>query len=205
MNIVLLGANGRTGREVLGRALRAGDRVTALVRAAGRLGDLGHERLEIRVGNACDSKVLEAILPGHDVVISTLGPRLPTKAAAAIYADSAASIVEAMQGSGVNRLLVTSSALLFPGNSLFDSILRRLTPNVVRAAGRMEARIRASSLDWTIARVGFLTNGGATSYRQAEGASPAGGGSISRAAVACFLLAEARQSAHVRQVVGLCG
>ena len=205
MNIVLLGANGRTGREVLGRALRAGDRVTALVRAAGRLGDLGHERLEIRVGNACDSKVLEAILPGHDVVISTLGPRLPTKAAAAIYADSAASIVEAMQGSGVNRLLVTSSALLFPGNSLFDSILRRLTPNVVRAAGRMEARIRASSLDWTIARVGFLTNGGATSYRHAEGASPAGGGSISRAAVACFLLAEARQSAHVRQVVGLCG
>ena len=205
MNIVLLGANGRTGREVLGRALRAGDRVTALVRAAGRLGDLGHERLEIRVGNACDSKVLEAILPGHDVVISALGPRLPTKAAAAIYADSAASIVEAMQGSGVNRLLVTSSALLFPGNGLFDSVLRRLTPNVVRAAGRMEARIRASSLDWTIARVGFLTNGGATSYRQAEGASPAGGGSISRAAVACFLLAEARQSAHVRQVVGLCG
>lgn len=106
MNIVLLGANGRTGREVLGRALSAGDTVTALVRAARKLGDLGHERLEIRVGNACDPKVLEALLPGHDVVISTLGPRLPT---------------------------------------------------------------------------------------------------ISRAAVACFLLAEARQSAHVRQVVGLCG
>ncbi len=205
MNIVLLGANGRTGREVLGRALSAGDTVTALVRAAGKLGDLSHERLEIRVGNACDPKVLEALLPGHDVVISTLGPRLPTKAASAIYSDSAASIVEAMQGSDVNRLLVTSSALLFPSNGLLDGVLRRLTPNVVREAGRMEGRIRSSSLDWTIARTGFLTNDRATGYRHAEGVLPEDAGSISRAAVACFLLAEARQPAHVRQVVGLCG
>ena len=205
MNIVLLGANGRTGREVLGRALSAGDTVTALVRAEGKLGDVSHERLEIRVGNACDPKVLEAILPGHDVVISTLGPRLPTKAATAIYSDSATSIVDAMQGSDVNRLLVTSSALLFPSDRLLDGVLRRLTPNVVKEAGRMEERIRSSSLDWTIARMGFLTNDRATGYRQAVGASPEGGGSISRAAVACFLLTEARRSAHRRQVVGLCG
>ena len=205
MNIVLLGANGRTGREVLGRALSAGDTVTALVRAAGKLDDLGHERMAVRVGNVCDPKVLEALLPGHDVVISTLGPRLPTKAASAVYSDSAASIVEAMQGSDVNRLLVTSSALLFPSTKLLDRVLRRLTPNVVREAGRMEERIRSSGLDWTIARTGFLTNDGATGYRHAEGVLPEGGGSISRAAVACFLLADARQSAHIRQVVGLCG
>ena len=68
----------------------------------------------------------------------------------------------------------------------------------------MEERIRSSSLDWTIARTGFLTNDGATSYRHAEGASPKGGGSISRAAVACFLLTEAQESTHLRQVVGLC-
>ena len=110
-----------------------------------------------------------------------------------------------MQGSDVNRLLVTSSALLFPGDGLLDGVLRRLTPNVVREAARMEERIRSSGLDWTIARTGFLTNDGATGYRHAEGALPEGGGFVSRAAVACFLLAEARQSAHVRQVVGLSG
>lgn len=205
MNVVLLGANGRTGREVLGQALSAGDRVTALVRVADNLGDVSHERLEVRVGDACNPGVLEAILPGHDVLISTLGPRLPTKAATAVYSDSAASIVDAMQGSGVNRLLVTSSALLFPSDRLLDRALRRLTPNVVREAGRMEERIRSSSLDWTIARMGFLTNDPATGYRHATGASPEGGGSISRAAVARFLLAEAREAAHVGQVVGLSG
>ena len=204
MKIVLLGANGRTGRQVLGRALSAGETVTALVRGEDRLADLSHERLEVRVGSACDPRVLEPLLPGHDVVISTLGPRRPTRAATAIYSDSAASIVEAMQGSDVNRLLVISSALLFPGDRLLGRVLRRLTPNVVREARRMEERIRSSSLDWTIARTGFLTNDGATSYRHAEGASPKGGGSISRAAVACFLLTEAQESTHLRQVVGLC-
>ena len=205
MNIVLLGANGRTGREVLGQALGAGDTVTALVRAAGKLDDLRHDRLEIRVGDVRDPEVLEGLLPGHDVVISTLGPRRPTRAATAIYSDSAASIVDAMQGSAVGRLLVTSSALLFPSDGLLDRILRRLTPHPVREAGRMEERIRASRLDWTIARVGFLTNGAATGYRHAAGAVPEGGGSISRAAVASFLLHEARRSGYGRQVVGLCG
>ena len=204
MKIVLLGANGRTGRQVLGRALSAGETVTALVRGEDRLADLSHERLEVRVGSACDPRVLEPLLPGHDVVISTLGPRRPTRAATAIYSDSAASIVEAMQGSDVNRLLVTSSALFFPSDRLLDRVLRRLTPNVVREARRMEERIRSSSLDWTIARTGFLTNDGATSYRHAEGASPKGGGSISRAAVACFFLTEAQESTPLRQGVGLC-
>ena len=205
MKIVLLGANGRTGREVLGRALDAGHTVTALVRAEGKLGDVSHERLEVRVGDVCDPTFLQAILPGHDAVISTLGPRVPTRAATAVYSDSAASIVDAMQGSGVDRLLVTSTALLFPSDGLLDRVLRRLTPNAVREAGRMEERIRSSSLDWTIARVGFLTNDAATDYRHAAGTAPEGGGSISRAALACFLLAEARERAHVRQVVGLCG
>ena len=203
MNIVLLGANGRTGREVLVRALSAGDTVTALVRAEDKLADLSHERLQVHVGSPCNPRVLEALLPGHDVVISTLGPRRPTKASAAIYSDSASSIVDAMQGSGVNRLLVTSSALLFPSDRLLDRALRRLVPNLVKEARHMEGRIRSSSLDWTIARAGFLTNDATTHYRHAEGASPEGGGSISRAAVACFLLAEARRSAHLRQVVGL--
>ena len=76
VNIVLLGANGGTGREVIVQALRAGDTVTALVRAEGKLTDLSHERLDVHVGSPCDPRVLEELLQfGQDVVISTLGPR----------------------------------------------------------------------------------------------------------------------------------
>jgi putative NADH-flavin reductase len=205
VKIFLLGANGRTGREVLGRALSAGDSVTALVRAKDRLAEISHERLEVCVGNPCDARALELLLPGHDVVVSVLGPRRPWKSATAIYPESGAAIVAAMQRSDVNRLLVTSSGLLFPQHGFFLRALRWLVRSMVADAGRMEEQIRSSSLDWTIARTSFLTNDSAASYRLAVGALPEGGGSISRVAVASFLLAEAEQLHHVRQVVGICG
>lgn len=204
MKILLLGANGRTGREVLSRALDAGDTVTALVRAEDRLADVTHSRLNVHVGNVCDPSTLKQILPGHDVVISTLGPRMPTKAACSIYSESATAIVEAMQECGVNRLLVTSTALLFPSDKLLDRVLRLVARHNARNADLMEETIRASNLEWTIARVGFLNDKSSIDFRLAEGAFP-DGGSISRAAVAHFLLTEAKQSNYLHKVVGLSG
>ncbi len=205
MKIILLGANGRTGREVLSRALAAGDTVTALVRTEDRLADVTHSRLNVHVGSACDSNALKTILPGHDLVISTLGPRIPSKAACTIYSESATAIVEAMQECGVNRLLITSTALLFPSDKLLDRILRLVARHNARNAGLMEETIRASNLEWTIARMGFLNDKSSIDFRLAEGVLPDGGGSISRTAVAHFLLTEAKQSSHLHKVVGLCG
>ena len=105
-----------------------------------------------------------------------------------------------MQRSAVNRLLVTSSGLLFPPGGFFVRALRWLVRSMVADAGRMEEQIRSSSLDWTIAPTVFLTNDSVTSYRLAAGALPEGGGSVSRVAVASFLLAEAEQLRHLRQV-----
>ena len=199
MNILLLGANGRTGRQLLSRALKAGDTVTALVRGEDRLADVSHERLKVHTGSVTDPKVLAPLVPGHDVVVSALGPRRPTKAACAIYHEGAAAIVEAMQGSEVTRLLVTSSAMLFPKQTLFARTLRLLVTRMVTAARQMEDQIRASSLNWTIARTGFLTNDSVCTYRTSDSA----GGKISRAGLANFLKTEAEQCGHVREVVGL--
>ncbi|MEQ9495316.1 MAG: SDR family oxidoreductase [Deltaproteobacteria bacterium] len=160
--ILLLGANGRTGRQILDRALAAGDTVTALVRAEDRLADLDHERLRVQVGSPCDPAVLEPLLVGQDAVVSVLGPRWPTRDATAIYPDAATAIVEAMQRSRVRRLVVTSSALLFPARDVLARVLQCLVRGVVADAHRMESRIRASTLDWTIVRTSFLTNGPST-------------------------------------------
>ncbi|CAM3062725.1 hypothetical protein VITU102760_18965 [Vibrio tubiashii] len=67
----------------------------------------------------------------------------------------------------------------------------------------MEETIRSSGLEWTIARVGFLNDKASIDYRQAECSLPEGGGAISRAALANFLLSEAKQSVHVHNVVGI--
>jgi putative NADH-flavin reductase len=205
MKIALLGANGRTGREVLSRALTAGHSVTALVRTEDRLADTSHSRLIVHVGNVCDPSVLKQILPGHDVVISTLGPRMPTKAACTIYSESATSIVEAMRDCAVKRLLVTSTALLFPSDKLLDRILGLIARHNVHNADLMEKTVRASNLQWTIARLGFLNEKSSLEFRLAEGALPHGAGSLSPAAVARFLLTEAEQPNYLNTVVGLGG
>lgn len=204
MKIVLLGANGRTGRQVIRVALEAGHSVTALVRSKDKLADISHERLAVRVGDACDPKALAPLLPGQDVVISVLGPRWPTKTATAVYSKSAHAIVEAMQAGAVKRLIVTSSALHFPADSTFVRVLKRLVPNIVAQSGQMEERVCGSDLDWTIARLGFLDNKSDARYRLAVGALPKGGGAVSRAAVARFLVTEAEQADHMREIVGLC-
>lgn len=205
MNIIVLGANGRTGREVLRQAINAGYSVTAVVRRKDSLKDISYKRLEVRVGNVCDPSSLKPILSGHDTVISTLGPRTPTKAACTIYSESAVAIVEAMQVVGAKRLLLSSTALLFPSTKFSDSIFHWIAKNNVREASVMEDHVRHSGLDWTIARVGFLTSAKTTGYRSADGAMPKGGRSISRPALAKFLVSEAEQPNHVKQIVGLCG
>lgn len=199
MKILLLGANGRTGRQFLRRALDKGDTVTAVVRGQDRLADVNHERLTVHVGSATDPEVLAPLVPGHDAVVSTLGPRRPTKAASAIYYESATAITEAMQGTEVTRLMVTSSALLFPKQTVFARTLRALVSKMVSAATRMEHQIRASNLDWTIVRTGFLTDDGTSTYQTSDRA----GGTVSRAGVACFLRTEMEQRGYLREVVGL--
>lgn len=203
MKIVLLGANGRTGREVLTQALEAGDTVTAVVRSADKLADMTHSQLNVQVADVFDPEALKKILPGNEVVISTLGPRMPTQKACRIYSESARPIVEAMQECRVNRLLTVSTALLFPSNTFLDRVLGFIARHNARAAASMEDTILASQLQWTIARVGFLNNKSSTKFRFAAGTLPEGGNSISRAALASFLLKEAKHSDHLCRVVGL--
>ena len=64
MRVLVLGASGRTGRELLRGALRDGHEVRALVRDAGRL-ELESERLSVLVGRVTDPATVEkaALIP----------------------------------------------------------------------------------------------------------------------------------------------
>jgi uncharacterized protein YbjT (DUF2867 family) len=203
-HLLLLGANGRTGRLVLAGALDAGHRVTAVVRAADRLGDVSHERLDVRVGSACDPAFLEAVAPGHDALVSTLGPRWPTRSSASVYAEAGAAIAVAAWTAGIDRVLLTSSALLFPTTAWSTRVLRILVQPIVEGAREMEERVTASDLGWTIARTGFLTDGDDPALRVGVGSLPARPRAVSRAAVARFLLDELEAGRHRRRTVGLC-
>ncbi len=187
MKLFVMGATGRTGQEVVQQAIARGHYVTAFVRSPESI-TLRNERLTVLKGNAMDENELSEAMQNHDAVISTLGPR-------------EVFITRAMNRSGVKRLVVLSAAAHFPGipNRIASFILR----NHMRDSLSMEAIVQANGLDWTIARPPRLTQEDSFTYRSREGAAPRMGFTLSRKAVAAFMLDAIEQKKHVLKIVGI--
>jgi putative NADH-flavin reductase len=204
VRLLIIGATGGTGLEVASQAVDGGHRVTAFVRSPQKLGSL-RQRVVVREGDPRSIADLRATLPGHDAVISTLGP--PGVGPTTILRAAAESTVAAMQAAGVRRLLVVSAAVLFDDLGLAGKILRRtLLRNVGDDSIEMERIVVASALDWTIARPPRLTNGPRTGRYDVENGHLPGRSAfaaISRADVAAFLLSETQHNTHIREIVGI--
>ncbi len=199
MKLFVMGATGRTGQEVVQQAIARGHHVTAFVRSPESI-TLRNERLTVLKGNAMDENSLFEAMQNHDVVISTLGPREVFKPSTLLH-DSSLATTRAMNRSGVKRLVVLSAAAHFPGipNRIASFIMR----NHMRDSLAMEAIVQANGLDWTIARPPRLTQEDSVTYRSREGAAPKMGFTLSRKAVAAFMLDAIEQKKHVHKIVGI--
>jgi putative NADH-flavin reductase len=199
MKLFVIGATGRTGQEILEQALQRGHHVTAFVRSPDAF-TLRHERLSVLKGNVTDENQLSEAMQNHDAVLSALGPREVFRPSSLLH-DSALSATQAMQRSGVKRLLILSAAAHFPGipNRIVSFILR----NHMRDSLAMEKVVQNSGLDWTIARPPRLTQEQYATYRSREDAAPKMGFSLSRKAVAAFMLDAIEQKKHFQKIVGI--
>ncbi len=192
MKLFVIGATGRTGREIVEQALERGHQVTAFVRSP--------ETITLRNERLMDENELFDAMQNHDAVISALGPRKVFKPSSLLH-DSALATTRAMSRAGVNRLVILSAAAHFPGipNRIASFVLR----NHMRDSLAMEEIVQANGLDWTIARPPRLTEEDYTSYRSREGAAPKMGFTLARKAVAVFMLDAIEQKKHFHQIVGI--
>lgn len=78
MNLLLFGASGATGHEIVKQAMAQGHHVTAFVRDPVKL-TIKHEWLKLVQGNVKDFSSVDAAVKGHDVVLSALGVSQPLK------------------------------------------------------------------------------------------------------------------------------
>lgn len=207
MKIVVFGASGPTGRQVVSQALAAGHEVTAFVRNPDAF-DLRHERLRIAVGDTTrdDAKVAEAIR-GQEVVVSALGRRNSFKSGNLIRL-SLQSIVSAMERNGVRRLLVVSAFGV--GESHRDAPLlprimyRLLLTDIFADKKAAEDDLTRSSVDWTLAYPTLLTHGPLTeTYRVGERLELSGMPKVARADVAHFILSQLERRDYVRKIAVL--
>jgi len=74
MKLVIFGATGATGRQLVEQALQQGHDVTAFVRNPAKV-TTQHERLKIVKGNIMDCHSVGAAVSGQDAVFSALGVR----------------------------------------------------------------------------------------------------------------------------------
>lgn len=203
--ILVVGATGGTGRQIVAQALERGYAVTALARDPARVA-ITHDRLTVLRGDVMDAASLDAALVGQEAVLSALGHRryFDTRG---VLSRGTSHLLGAMTRHGVSRYVgVTSLGL---GDSvgrlgLFYSLI--VVPFVLPVyfldKARQERIVAASDREWTLVRPGALTDGPA---RQPPSGALSGGNflwtvSISRADVAGFMLDQLETTASRRSV-----
>lgn len=180
LKMVILGATGATGLEVVRMAVERGHSMTAFVRSPDRLASF-MDRIEVKRGDLLDASQLAEVIDNHDAISSSFGPRL-------------------------RNVVVESVAFLFKDSIMPPTYLlgRLLFPAVVADSAAMERIFAESSLDWTMVRPPELTNGPYTGkYRVRKGHLPAFGFKISRANVADYMIKAVEQHLSSRTIVGL--
>lgn len=132
MRVVLAGATGFTGKQILELLEASGHEVTCFIRPESNTASLEGRRADVARGSLEDARSLAAALEGKDALLSA-GPLTP---------DTAGGIVAAARGAGVDRVVVIGSTSIF--TTLAAPSRERKT--------RAENLIRESGLDYTVLR-----------------------------------------------------
>jgi putative NADH-flavin reductase len=202
MRILIFGATGGTGRELVRQALGRGHTVTAFARDPAALDK--RDGLEGIAGDALDAAAVERAVAGHDAVISALGK--PAANPGSVRSAGTRNIIRAMERVGPRRLISQSTIGIADSRPLLPPLYRYLlVPTLLRRTfaehERQETAVRSSQLDWTIVRAGALSDGKRTGgYR--HGFPPSERSiefEISRADVANFTLDLLANGTYLRE------
>ncbi len=168
MKLVVFGATGGIGAQVVEQALAVGHEVTAVARRPQAI-TRRHECLQVVQGDVLDAASVRAAVLGRDVVVSAIGAR--DRAPTTVYSEGIAKIMQAMQAAHIRRIFCISASGLDPlplwQRLIAKPMLWLIFKNMYTDLVRMEAEVSASDFDWTILRPPQLTDGARTGHYQA--------------------------------------
>ena len=160
MKLVIFGATGKTGIELVKQALEKGHSVTAFVRDTARLA-IEDERLTLVTGDVFDPDGVAQAVQGQDAVICALGAGSDLKKTT-VRTTGTINIIAGMQMYEVKRLMVVT-AMGVGGSwdtlSLFNKFFFATLLKSSRADHEtQETAVKVSRLDWTIIRPSGLVD-----------------------------------------------
>jgi uncharacterized protein YbjT (DUF2867 family) len=211
MKIAIVGASRGTGALAARAAIERGHEVTAFARNPQTL-PLDHPKLTKLAGDFHKRESLDAAIVGQDAVIITASAASPKafKGNPHYFSSGTSLAIDAMKAHGVKRLVVLSAWGTGESRKLANFFMDKLLISLLLKGPyedheRQEALVRASDLDWVIARPTRLTNGPARRRYVKKTAIEPVPSSISRADVADFLVTAAETDAWLKQAVQLGG
>ncbi|MDM9382360.1 SDR family oxidoreductase [Chlorogloeopsis sp. ULAP01] len=201
MKLLIFGATGSIGRQLVKQALEQEYTVTAFTRDPAKL-DIKHPNLKIVQGDVMDLASVEKALQGQDAVLCAIGAGKN----GTIRSQGTRHIIHAMEKAGVQRLICQTT--LGIGDSwdnlnffwkyiMFGVFLRQAYADHVK----QENYIKQSHLNWTIVRPGAFIDGNRTdTYRHGfPGTDKTSKLKISRADVADFMLKQLTDDSYLHK------
>lgn len=207
--IAVFGGSGNTGRDVIASATRQGLRVKALFRP-GSEPSAAPRGLEVVTGQLTKPEDVRRTLQGTDGAILVFGPRLSRKVKADVFCAAAtANVIREMKALGLRRLVCQTGAMAGGDSPNWSWAVRRFVRSYRRNFAEVdadrdaqEAEVKASGLDWTVAKP-FRISGakGKGRVRAAPNLRISIFTSTRRADLADFLVAEVRNGRFLGKAI----
>lgn len=168
--VIILGASGNLAAYII-EALQQQPAVhlTLFLRNKNRLHNQSISNATIVEGDVMDYQKLKGAINGQDIVYVNLAGNLEAMAK---------NIVNAMQETGVKRIIAISSI------GIYETPLRA----VLQPYRKLADVIEASGLDYTILRPDWFTNANEVDYEITRKGEPEKGTAISRKSIAAFIV-----------------
>ena len=198
MNLVLFGATGKTGLEVVKQSLAKGDVVTAFVRDPSKL-ELEHENLKVIQGDIFEVASVGQAIQGQDAVVCALGSSELKKTT--VRAEGTKNIIQGMKENKVKRLVIISAMGVGESWDTLSGINKFFFATLLKSSREdheaQEAAVKESGLDWTIIRPSGLVDTPRTGEYDFGENIPAKTSKIARADVADLILKELEQNTNI--------
>jgi uncharacterized protein len=204
MNILLLGATGRVGNQIVTYALHDRHHVTVLVRTPEKI-QINNENLTLIQGNVLNKDDIVRAMHGIDVVISALNTDGTTT-----LSESMPLIIEAMENEGIKRLITIGTAGILQSRTTPNSLRyqssesKRKSTRAAKEHHKVYDMLNQSTLEWTIVCPTYLPDGKRVGkYRIDRNFLPEGGVEISVLDTAEFTFRQIKTSDYIKSRVGI--
>lgn len=204
--IIVFGATGATGKELVNQALENNFEVTAFVRTPSKM-KIQNPNLKVIKGDVLNFEQVASAIENQDIVFCNLG--MPASDKSTLRADGTSNIVKAMKEKNVNRFICQTSLGFGDSKEVLPwhmkyIIVPFILKNAFKDHALQEKVVEESGLEWTIVRPGNMTNGKLTGdYKHGFEPTEKIKLKISRNDVSHFMLNQINNNQYLHKKVGI--